>query len=464
MLSTTRIRIRTYQERADIEMRNEEAIPWVLALDDPAAILEQVGGKGASLALLAAAGLPVPPGFHVTTDAYRRFVRENGLQEKILAMVSTVTTDQPNTLEEASRQIGRLFAQGSIPAEIAATIREAYATLGGDDLPVAVRSSATAEDLPELSFAGQQETYLNMHGAAMVLEAVKRCWASLWTARAIGYRARYGIAPQDVSLAVVVQELVSADASGILFTANPLTGARDQVMMNAAWGLGEAIVGGQVTPDTVVVDRASGAITEQEISEKDVMTVRTREGTHEEPVPAERRTRAVLSPAQAAELARIGVQIEDLYGQPMDIEWALHDGRVSVVQARPITALPEPAAAPQVTVASGFIRSSEWKLPNPKGHYMRGSVLELLPDPLSPLFATLGLPAWTRAFVAFARSMGMADMFAGEILTTINGYGYYDLTFTPAQTAKMALVMPRLLAAFPRLVRTSSSRWQASRS
>src|SRR6266700_2823580 len=445
-------------------MSNEPSIPLVLALDDASATLERVGGKGASLARMAAAGLPVPPGFHVTTAAYRRFVTENGLQEQILAAVSAVTPDQPATLEEASRQIGSLFAKSVMPDDIAGAIRQAYAELGGDDLPVAVRSSATAEDLPEMSFAGQQETYLNMHGAAMVLEAVKRCWASLWTARAIGYRARYGIAPQDVSLAVVVQELVSADASGILFTANPLTGARDQVMMNAAWGLGEAIVGGQVTPDTVVVDRASGAITEQEISEKDVMTVRTREGTHEEPVPAERRTRAVLSPAQAAELARIGVQIEDLYGQPMDIEWALHDGRISIVQARPITALPEPAAAPQVTGASGFIRSSEWKLPNPKGHYMRGSVLELLPDPLSPLFATLGLPAWTRAFVAFARSMGMADMFAGEILTTINGYGYYDLTFTPAQTAKMALVMPRLLAAFPRLVRTSSSRWQASRS
>src|SRR5256886_2414758 len=318
-----------------------------------------------------------------------------------------------------------------------------------------------------MSFAGQQETYLNMRGEAMVLEAVKRCWASLWTARAIDYRARHSIAPQDVSLAVVVQQLVTAEAAGILFTANPLTGARDQVMINAAWGLGEAIVGGQVTPDTIIVDKASGTIIEQNISEKDVMTAitgRTGEGTHEEPVTADQRTRAVLSPAQAAELARIGVQIEDLYGQPMDIEWALHDGRISIVQARPITALPEPAAAPQVTVASGFIRSPEWKLPNPKGHYMRGSVLELLPDPLSPLFATHGLPAFSGAFVAFARSMGMADMFAGEILTTINGYGYYDLTFTPAQTAKMALVMPRLLAAFPRLVRTSSSRWQASRS
>src|SRR6266849_3017207 len=341
----------------------QETFAFILPLSDVSAHLSQVGGKGASLARMAAAGLPVPAGFHVTTAAYRRFVTKHGLQEQILAAVSAVTPDQPATLEEASRQIGRLFAQSAMPDDIAEAIRRAYAALGGGDLPVAVRSSATAEDLPELSFAGQQETYLNMRGEAMVLDAIKRCWASLWTARAIDYRARHGIAQEEVSLAVVVQELVPADAAGILFTANPLTGARDQVMINAALGLGEAIVSGQVTPDTVVVDKASGAIIKQEITEKDVMTVRTLEGTHEEPVPADQRSRAVLSPAQAAELARIGVQIEDLYARPMDIEWVLHDGRVSVLQARPITALPEPAAWSQVT------RAAEWKLPNPKGHY-----------------------------------------------------------------------------------------------
>src|SRR5207237_2162855 len=249
-------------------MSNEQSVPLVLALDDPAATLEQVGGKGASLARLAAVGLPVPPGFHITTDAYRYFVTENRLQEQILASVSSVTADQPTSLEEASRKIGRMFAQGSMPAEIAEAIRQAYVALGGDDLSVAVRSSATAEDLPELSFAGQQETYLNMRGEAMVLDAIKRCWASLWTARAIGYRARSGIAHEEVSLAVVVQELVLADAAGILFTANPLTGERDQVLINAAWGLGEAIVSGRVTPDTVVVDRASGTITAQRIGEE----------------------------------------------------------------------------------------------------------------------------------------------------------------------------------------------------
>lgn len=437
-------------------MRNEPGIPIILALDDAAATLERVGGKGASLARLAADGLPVPPGFHITTAAYRRFVTENQLQERILAAVSPVSPDDPATLEAASKAIAELFATSAIPADLADAIRDAYAKLGDGDQPVAVRSSATAEDLPEMSFAGQQETFLNVRGAGAVLEAVRRCWASLWTARAIGYRARHGIAPEDVSLAVVVQELVPADAAGILFTANPLTGARDEMLINAAWGLGEAIVGGLVTPDTVVVDRTSGAIVTEEISTKDVMTVRTPDGTREEPVPVGQRSRAVLGPSQAAELTRIGARIEALYGQPMDVEWALHDGQFFVLQARPITALPEPGSGSQKAQAA------EWQLPNPKGRYMRGSVLELLPDPLSPLFATLGLPAWNRAMAGLMKRVGLA--LSDEMLTTINGYGYYELTLEPAQTAKLLFAMLRVLPVeYPRLLRTSRSRWQEAR-
>jgi phosphoenolpyruvate synthase/pyruvate phosphate dikinase len=253
-----------------------------------------------------------------------------------------------------------------------------------------VRSSATAEDLPELSFAGQQETYLNIHGEAMVLDSVKRCWASLWTARAIDYRARHNIAQGDVSLAVVVQELVPADAAGIMFTANPVTGARDQVMINAAWGLGETIVGGQVTPDTVVVEKGSGTITTQEIAKKDVMTVRTQSGTREEPVPADRRTQAVLSPAQAAELARIGVQIEELYSQPMDIEWTLSDGRFFIVQARPITTLRTeiPALEEWNNSLSG---DSLWT---------RANVGEAVPDVMTPC-------TWSLIGVFVAKTMAL---------------------------------------------------------
>jgi pyruvate,water dikinase len=434
-------------------MSDQSSMPVVIALHDDAASLELTGGKGASLARLARAGLPAPPGFHVTTAAYRRFVSEHDLQAQILDAVALVAADQPATLEAASQQIGALFAQRPMPDVIAAAIRQAYAELG-DDLPVAVRSSATAEDLPEMSFAGQQETYLNMRGDAMVLDAVKRCWASLWTARAIGYRARHGIPPEDVSLAVVVQQLVPADAAGILFTANPLTGARDQLMINAAWGLGEAIVSGLVTPDTIVIDRASRKIVQQQISQKDVMTVRTADGTREEATPAAQRAEPTLSPAQAAELAEIGVRIETLYGQPMDIEWAIQDGRIFVVQARPITALPTPRSGSQ---------ADEWRLPKPKGRYMRTSVMEVLPDPLSPLFETLGLPAWIRATQGVFKTLGMVNFFPDQLLTTINGYGYYDYTMTPAQIVKMLSIIPRLSTTLPSLFRSARSRWQTAR-
>jgi rifampicin phosphotransferase len=215
-------------------MNTEQNSSLVLALDDASATLERVGGKGASLARLATAGLPVPPGFHITTTAYRLFVARYGLQESILAAVSTASPDQPATCDAAAQTIAALFAQHPMPDEVAAAICQAYTDLGGDDLPVAVRSSATAEDLPDLSFAGQQETYLNMRGEAQILDAVKRCWASLWTARAISYRIRNHIAPTDVSLAVVVQQLVPANAAGIMFTANPMTGRHDQIMINAA--------------------------------------------------------------------------------------------------------------------------------------------------------------------------------------------------------------------------------------
>ena len=247
---------------------------YVLPLADAGASLEAVGGKGASLARLAGAGLPVPDGFHVTTAAYRRFVAENDLQPGIVAALEAMDVSQPATLEAASSAIYALFAGAQTPPEVAGAIAAAYGELAGQDPVVAVRSSATAEDLPEASFAGQQDTFLNVQGYGEVLAAVKRCWASLWTARAIGYRLRQGIGMEGLSLAVVVQLLVPAEAAGILFTANPVTGRRDQALISAAWGLGEAIVGGQVTPDALTVDKASGVVLEREVADKRVMTVR----------------------------------------------------------------------------------------------------------------------------------------------------------------------------------------------
>ncbi len=425
-------------------MTSPQASPFILNLDSPQATLERVGGKGASLARMVAAGLPVPPGFHITTDAYRRYVDENHLGDRILSAAAQAEGNDPAAFDRASEQIQSLIAQGTIPGDIAEMIRQRYGELGAD-APVAVRSSATAEDLPGMSFAGQLETYLNMRGGDEVIHAVQRCWASLWTGRAIGYRQRQGIRPEDVSIAVVVQQLVAAEVAGVLFTANPLTGARDELMINAAWGLGEAIVSGRVTPDTIVMNKQTGAIASQEIADKEVMTVRSGEGTREEPVPAGKRRQAALEPAQAAELARLGVKIEQLYGQAMDIEWAMCDGRIFIVQARPVTALPEPRVA------------LEWKIPRAGARYFRQSVAELLPEPLSPLFATLALPLWNDAMQKVMAQVMDLQRFSFPLLT-VHDYAYYELPLSAWQTVRFFSLRVRWRR-MAGLLRTARTRW-----
>jgi pyruvate,water dikinase len=429
-------------------MSSFPATPFILKLSSPDATLELVGGKGASLARMAVAGLPVPAGFQITTHAYRRFVSANSLAQAILSAAAQARADDPATLDRASTHIQLLIAQGTLPDDIAALIRQSYGELGAGDPAVAVRSSATAEDLPGMSFAGQLETYLNVCGADDVLAAVKRCWGSLWTARALGYRARQGMRPEDLSIAVVVQKLVPADAAGVLFTANPVTGARDQMVINAAWGLGEAIVGGQVTPDTIIVDKQTGAVESLHVADKDVMTVRLPEGTREEPVPAEKRQRAALPPAQAAELVRLGVKIEQLYGRPMDIEWAMCDKRIFILQARPITTLPEPPP------------TLEWKLPRAGGRYARSSVIELLPDPLSPLFATFALPLWNETLRAELQSLGFGRLLADNFfLLTINDYAYTEFGLSAWQSVRLFLALPGLVFRMVPLLRSAQARW-----
>ena len=426
-------------------MNSPHPEPLILPLDSLDATLERVGGKGASLARLASAGLPVPPGFHVTTAAYLRFVDENGLTGEVLAAAAEARPDDPASLDIASARIGTLFAQAPMPADIAAAVRDAYLALAAGEPAVAGRSSATAEDLPEMSFAGQQETYLNVRGADGVLDAVQRCWASLWTARAIGYRARQGVPSDDVSLAVVVQALVPADAAGILFTANPISGARDETVINAAWGLGEAIVGGLVTPDTLVVDTRTGRARSEEIADKEVMTVRTGDGTREEPVPDTKRRQAVLDPGAVADLTRIGEQIGALYGRPMDIEWAIEGGRISVLQARPITALPEPRP------------TLDWRVPREGGRYARSSVIELLPDPLSPAFATVALPLWNEALREVSGALGLK--FELMTLVTINGYAFYDFGYSTSQTVRLLAAMAGKVPLLFRMMGSAQTRW-----
>ena len=341
-----------------------------------------VGGKGANLSRMILAGFPVPPGFFVTTHAYRAFVQTNHLQEQIVALASNPAL----TNDTRSDSIRRLFTKGLMPANLIDAIHRAYADLVQivGDSPLAVRSSATAEDLPGASFAGQQDTYLNVRGESALLDAVQRCWSSLWTSRALEYRTRQGIDPSTVSLAVVVQVMVPAEASGIMFTANPINGARHEVVIDAAWGLGEAIVGGLVTPDHAVVDKATGAIKELTIADKIVMTQAIAAGTEETAVEADKRCKQVLEPAQATELARLGAEIEKYYGEPQDIEWCLANSKFYIVQARPITTLPS--------------ESVQWESPIAGAKWLKDlQAAEWATEPLSPLGATTTFEAMITA-------------------------------------------------------------------
>jgi rifampicin phosphotransferase len=356
-----------------------EQVPLVMGLDDARAVTAVVGGKGASLARLARAGFRVPPGFQVTTSAYLDFVDRGGLRESVLAAISGAGGSDEGGSDAAAVRIRELFAGQPLPDPTAAAIASAYAALG-DDVPVAVRSSATVEDLPGMSAAGQHDTYLNVRGGATVLDAVKRCWASLWSARAIDYRAHAGVEPGDVSIAVVVQQLVPAEAGGVMFTTDPVSGARDQVVISANWGLGESVVAGDVTPDVAVVDRGTGKLASYRIGSKDVMTVPDGAGTRTTDTPAGRRAARVLSPERAEELAGTGLAIEKLYGEPVDVEWALAGGDLYVLQARPITARAEVAG----TV--GAIGAGEEWNDSLGGDYLwtNGNFGEALPDVMTP--------------------------------------------------------------------------------
>src|ERR671913_580465 len=272
------------------------------------------GGKGANLGELSRAGLPVPPGYVVTTRAYDAFVESNDIGDLIVGRASATRAEDPAGFEEVAEGIRALFSSGRVPEEMADEIRAAYQELSEDgQTAVAVRSSATAEDLAGASFAGQQETYLNVRGADALLEAVKNCWASLWTARAMAYRTRQGIAPETVSLAVVVQRMVESEAAGVMFTANPSNGRRDQTTISAAWGLGESVVSGSVTPDSMVVEKGSGRVLSRETANKEVMTVYTEVGTEERPVPEAQRREPVLDDEMVVTLTRYGATIEQVY-------------------------------------------------------------------------------------------------------------------------------------------------------
>lgn len=417
------------------------------------------GGKGANLGEMTAAGFPVSAGFVLTTTAYDAFVQTHHLQPQILKWADTVSIHDPQSSARASQKIQALFTAGAITDELAAEITTAYKQLTQNgQTAVAVRSSATAEDLPSASFAGQQETYLNIQNEAALLDAVKKCWASLWTARALAYRQRQAINPASVSLAVVVQQLIPAEASGILFTANPLNGQRGQLLINAAWGLGEAIVSGQVTPDSIVVDKATNDILSREIATKTIMTVRTETGTEAQPVPAAKQNEAVLDEATAVALAKLGTQIEAHYNTPMDIEWAILNHNISILQARPITSLPDPQPAPLQNVV--------WEPIAPNTIWMRRQIVEHMPEPLSPLFEDLylrqGLDQSIGHLIDAMAEIGGTELNWNAMLPhglagTINGYAYTTGSFN--MTGENLVAILRIYARIYKFFTMSAFDW-----
>lgn len=241
-------------------------------------------------------------------------------------------------LEAASARVRKAFAQGGLPAGTQAEISAAYQGMADEPLPVAVRSSATAEDLPEMSFAGQQDTFLNIQGEVQLLRAVVQCWSSLWTARAIGYRLRNHIADEDAALAVVVQQMVTGEVSGVLLTANPLSGLRSEMVIDATFGLGEALVSGQVEPDHYVLEAQSGALVSSQLGAKKI-SMHGKAGGGLEVLKAGEATRETLDAAMLNQLAQAGRTIQQEYRAPQDIEWAFAGGRLFILQSRAITSL-----------------------------------------------------------------------------------------------------------------------------
>ncbi|MEF8789781.1 MAG: phosphoenolpyruvate synthase [Haloarculaceae archaeon] len=320
--------------------------------------IDSVGGKGASLGEMTAAGLPVPPGFVVTAETYRSFIEETGIAEELFEAVE-VDADDSTALADAEARAEELVLGTEMPEPLREEILSAYADLDDGEAFVAVRSSATAEDLPDASFAGQQETFLNVTGEDLV-ERVKQCWASLFTRRAIYYRGEQGFAHRDVDIAVVVQRMVDAEKSGVMFTSHPSTGD-DEIIIEAAWGLGEAVVSGSVSPDNYVVDRGTGEIIEETIADKKTMMVKDPETgeTVEREVDPDRREARVLEADEIERLIELGETAEDHYGDPQDVEWAIADGEVFMLQSRPITTISDPEGVAGMADGSGTLENGE---------------------------------------------------------------------------------------------------------
>jgi pyruvate,water dikinase len=312
---------------------------------------------------------PVPDAFVVTSDAYWQFLKESELKDRIFSTLEGLDVNNTDDLQARSKEIRELFETGKIPWDLELDIINAYKKMSKDAGKtaefVAVRSSATAEDLPEASFAGQQETYLNIRGDQDLLERVRKCWSSLFTPRAIYYREQQGFDHTKVALAVVIQKMVNSQMSGVMFTSDPVTGD-PKVVIEAGFGLGESIVGGEITPDTYLVDQKSLKIIDRKISPQTWMYTRGEDGNSVKlDLPGEMQKKQKLTNEQIVKVAKIGKNIEKHYKEPMDVEWCVESNNVYIVQARPVTTIKKgggeskaeakKSAAPEASESKGAV-------------------------------------------------------------------------------------------------------------
>ena len=325
------------------------------------------GGKSANLGELLAAGIPVPPGFALSAEAYRAFAEEIGAAGAIASALARVRPDDLAALANASRTTAETLRLAPLPASVRVEVAERYEglahTTGRDDPPVAVRSSAIGEDGADASYAGQQESFLWIRGIDDVYEAVRDCWASLFTPQAISYRATLG-PKQEPAMGVTVQSMVDAEVSGVLFTCNPVTGDPSMVAIDASWGLGIAVVGGELTPDDYLVSKITGEVVRRTVNDKHVEYVPdpTGRGTISRAVPDERRGQPCLGDEELAALVEVARRIERHYGSHQDVEWAIarslaRPEALLVLQARPVTTLPQAMPKEPVSALSLVLRT-----------------------------------------------------------------------------------------------------------
>ena len=317
------------------------------------------GGKGANLGEMTAAGIAVPGGFVVTADAYKVFIKENHLEEMFRRELTEAGKDEAKLLD-AAKKFRHAISKGKLPEEVEKTVREKYAQLG-EQARVAVRSSATAEDLPDASFAGQQETYLNVRGAEAVLTQIRNCYASLWGNRAVCYRSNQGYDQLSVALAVVIQKMVESEKAGVLFTVNPINRNPDEMQINASYGLGESVVSGKVTADSYLCDK-QGKVKSCQIGSKETQIIyadtQGTAATKEVAVSEKMQKARCLNDEEIVALCAEAVRIEKHYGCPMDIEWAIAGGSVYILQARAITTLHTDNAEEQKIIA-GYLEGMQ---------------------------------------------------------------------------------------------------------